>query len=361
MEDYLNHIKIMIFNPDFFSTKSPQWHKLDQKEFSKFIELCDYIPRSYILDIENVYYSGALEINSTNYKLQSTCGKSILLKKWPNNTDIEKVEKTQTLTKWLFLKKIPVAYPGSFVSKKKSLLFNGTIWSFNVFIDGDYFSGLNNELASAANITGKLAKTLMELPSDLSPDQGPIHLSKEDDLIMQKMLLERNNWVDYFGQKTTNLLNLQWDFIYDNWNNLNKMDVNMGPMVACHFDMHPHNLITQNGEIVAVLDFDSCMKMPLGVSLAFNILKQCRQFISTSHESINYKDVIDLYIENLSKEFLISDFLISDFLNLSKLEVMRRICLIFRLNMLKHNSKWNHALSVQIAHLYESDKLFKYE
>ena len=60
------------------------------------------------------------------------------------------------------------------------------------------YSGLNNELESAAKVTGKLASALIELPSYISPEKGPVHLSKDDDAIIHQMVLERANWNNIF-------------------------------------------------------------------------------------------------------------------------------------------------------------------
>ena len=349
----------MIFEPDIFSKKTPVWNRIKAKDANIFRDLCNHIPRLYVLDIAAVYYSGAFEINSNNYRIESTDGKCILLKKWPLGTKEKSVDKIQRLTNWLYDKNIPVPYSGSFLDSSFVLLFNGAIWSFNLFNKGDYFSGLSNELESVAKVTGKLANTLFDLPSDLAPEKGPLHLSENDDFIITKMASERANWADHFGEENTSLLNLHWDYICTTWNNLYKNDLTCGPIVPCHFDMHPHNLIAKDGEIVAVLDFDSCKKIPLGYSLAFNALKQCRQFLSLNKEKTSYKEVVDIYLRNLISEIPLEEVSSYDFLSLSKVEVMRRICLIFRINLMDNNSKWNHVLPIQIAHLYESDKLFK--
>jgi hypothetical protein len=76
----------MIFEPDIFSKKTPVWNRIAGKEINIFKALCKHIPRLYVLDIAAVYYSGAFEINSNNYRIESTDGKSILLKKWPLGT-----------------------------------------------------------------------------------------------------------------------------------------------------------------------------------------------------------------------------------------------------------------------------------
>ena len=349
----------MIFEPDIFSKKTPVWNRITGKEINIFKDLCKHIPKLYVLDIAAVYYSGAFEINSNNYRIESTDGKSILLKKWPLGTKEKSVDKIQRLTNWLSDKNIPVPFSGVFVDESFVLHFEEALWSFNLFNNGNYYTGSDNELESVAKITGKLAITLFDLPSELAPEKGPLHLSSNDDFIINKMAVERDNWSNYFGVENASLLNLHWDYIYSTWNNLYKNDLTCGPIVPCHFDMHPHNLIAKDGEIVAVLDFDSCKKIPLGYSLAFNALKQCRQFVSLNKEKTSYNEVVDIYLRNLISEIPLKEVSSYDFLSLSKVEVMRRICLIFRINLMDNNSKWNHVLPIQIAHLYESDKLFK--
>ena len=350
----------MIFEPDLFSNNVPVWNEINNKEIGFFNNLCKHIPKSYISELSTVYYSGAFEINSSNYKIECRDGKSILLKKWPSETKEIRIDKIQRLTNWLFDKNIPVPFSGFFIDDSFVLHDEGVLWSFNLFNNGNYFSGINNEIESVAKVTGKLARVLIDLPADLVPEKGPVHLSKNDDIIINKMVVERDNWSNYFGVENASLLNLHWSYIYSTWKNLYKNDLNCGPIVPCHFDMHPHNLIAKDGEIVAVLDFDSCKKIPLGYSLAFNTLKQCRQFLSLSKKNNNsYKEVIDVYLKNLINEISLEEVSSYDFLSLSKAEVMRRICLIFRINLLDNNSDWNHVLPIQIAHLYESDKLFK--
>ena len=74
----------MIFEPDIFSNQIPVWNRISESEVNLFKDLCKHIPKLYILEIAAVYYSGAFEINSNNYRIESTDGKSILLKKWPS-------------------------------------------------------------------------------------------------------------------------------------------------------------------------------------------------------------------------------------------------------------------------------------
>ena len=60
----------MIFEPDLFSNNVPVWNQINNKEINFFNNLCKHIPKSYISELSNVYYSGAFEINSSNYKIE---------------------------------------------------------------------------------------------------------------------------------------------------------------------------------------------------------------------------------------------------------------------------------------------------
>lgn len=347
----------MIFEPDIFSNKIPKWNRLN--DIRVFNIICENIPNNFISEISEIYCSGTFELNSSNFKIHSKNGNNIILKKWPVGTKKNKVDKIQTITNWLYKKKIPVPYSGSFKENKTVFEYNNFLWSFNSFVEGDYYSGEINELESVAKITGKLAQTLINLPSNLMPESGPAHLSEYDNFIINEISKKQKIWASYFGTKNADLLNAHWDYIYKTWEYLYKNKFYLGPFFACHFDMHPHNLIAKQGEIIAVLDLDSCKKMPIGISLAFNALKQCRQFISNNNLPQSFESIESIYLKNLSSEFSYEDISNYDFLNLSKIEVIRRICLIFKLNLIDNNSDWNHILPIQLSHLYECDKLFK--
>ena len=77
--------------------------------------------------------------------------------------------------------------------------------------------------------------------------------------------------------------------------------------------------------------------------------------VKKKKKSMPKNEQLAAYADEISLEEVSS----YDFLSLSKAEVMRRICLIFRINLLDNNSDWNHVLPIQIAHLFEADILFK--
>lgn len=349
----------MLFNPDLFSNYIPKWQRIERGNKNVLIDIVKQIPDKYISEVSEVFSPGTFELNSSNFKIKSTEGKSIVLKKWPKESDINKVEKTQKLINWLKEKNIPVAESGKFINNKHTFFYDNSVWSFNFFCYGNYFTGLNGEIISAAKATGELSKILLDIPLELIPEIGPEHLSSSDDEIFKETHKERNNWMKLFGTDTKNTLNSHWEYIYETWQDLRKNKISCGPIAACHFDMHPHNLIVQNEKIAAILDFDSCKRIPLGYSLAFNSLKQVRQFISLTNQNKPPKEIMGEYLNNLTSSISFPEVKEYDFLSLSKAEIMRRICFILKSNLRENNSNWNHVLPIQISHLFEADSMFK--
>ena len=348
----------MIFEPDIFSDSKPKWKLLKDDELSLFEELVKFIPNNYFSKLSLGYCSGAFEINSSNYKLEDSNKNIIILKKWPRNKTIIEVNKIQELINWLYSKNIPVPKSGIFIDNYFAFNFQNSIWSHNVFKDGDYYSGIDGEFENVAIVTAKLHQALKKIPLKISPKIGFKYFSKQDNLVFDKIRKSRNSLEKFLSKEHSFFLNYHWDYLFSCWESLKNDKVFSGDSIPCHFDMHPHNLITKNSEISEILDFDSVNIMPIGYSLAFNALKQCRQYISLDNEISNYKQVGDLYISNLFSEFKMKEIENYNFCKLSKTEVLRRICNIFSANLIHKNKSWNHILPVQIAHLYESDKLF---
>ena len=55
--------------------------------------------------------------------------------------------------------------------------------------------------------------------------RGVPHDWRDDDFIMDKMVLEGANWNNIFGKENSSLLNLHWDYVYRTWKNLYKNDL----------------------------------------------------------------------------------------------------------------------------------------
>jgi hypothetical protein len=139
---------------------------------------------------------------------------------------------------------------------------------------------------------------------------------------------------------------------------LREEKIDAGAVMPVHFDLHPHNLIFNNFEVSAILDFEACKLMPVGYALAFAGLKQCRQAVVSCGDLSLTHAIGKQYVEILYSHFRDWKILFEKFSDLALSEVIRRLCIIFRLNVLHGNKEWNKVLPVQLAHLHEAKALF---
>lgn len=346
-----------LFSPDIFSSTRAEWTRGSMNSFPGLNTLVNYLPAGFNSERPLIEYSGGLEINSSNFKL-SVKGESILLKRWSKSAEKNQVERVIGTMDWLANSGIPVPRPIKFSDGSYLLQHEDHYWSCYPFVDGEYFSGRGNQITSVALITAKLTYALSKLPPELIPDKGPVHLTDEDDHTLTEIEGLHSKWEVFFGTEYTKLLEESWVVLTDNWQRIRKMRVNAGPEMAVHFDLHPHNMIFNDSQATAILDFESCKMMPVGYALAFAGLKQCRQTIAFQGDPSLALKTGRNYMNILSSELEISKPLINNFCDLALAEIIRRICIIFRLNI-SGNKEWNRVLPIQLAHIYEAKALFE--
>lgn len=343
---------ITSFNPDIFSDPVPKW---TMGSLKKFESLVNYLPEGYGKNVV-VEYAGGLEINSNNFKFTEN-NRSVIVKRWSKATEQKQLEQILNTMKWLADAGLKVPIPLKFIDGSFILNHDGSNWSCYPYFIGNYFSGKESEIINSALVTAELANTLANLPAELIPDTGPQHLTDGDNETLIDTDQNRNSWKSFFGTEYSELLENSWNDIIDTWSRLKNQRINAGPSIAAHFDLHPHNLIFEESKISAILDFESCKVMPVGYAIAFAGLKQCRQAVSISGNSILANKIGQNYIQGIKTKLQMDDSWIENFSDLALAEIMRRICIILRLN-LEGNKDWNKVLPVQIAHLYEAKMLF---
>ena len=350
-------MSIILFKPDIFSNSQPLWRKasLDLLPDLKLL-ISSHLPDEFKSNINTIEYSGGLEINSSNFRVTSN-GKTVLVKRWSKMIKESNLEKIVGIMNWLDILKMKVPKPIVLKSGNSYIKIGEYYWSCFPFIFGDYFSGKGDEINDAALITGRLTQVLTELPLELNPDMGPIHLTEDDTEILNEIDTLKNHWDDLFGIDHANLLRTTWEDLMNNWNKIIKEKKYAGQINPVHFDLHPHNLIFRDTKLEAILDFESCKMMPVGYAISFAALKQCRQSVVEKNNINLAKEIGKSYLKIISSEYKLSENFIHDFYDLSLTEIIRRICLIFRLN-LNGNRDWNKVLPIQIAHMYEANALF---
>lgn len=347
---------ISTFEPDVFSNSVPIWTLVEPSTGKNIINLLDAAGLISKKNIKSIESSGAFEINSSNIKITTFEGSQILIKRWSRSSETKEIQNTLDLMQWLTDKNLPLLPAIKLSNKHTIIYFNNYNWSFFPFGSGNYFSGIGKELEITALATGKLIKILKDLPLEIYPSKGPSHLTDMDNAILIEMDENRKKWQNIFGNDYAKLLKSEWNELKEYWDLLRANDFHSGPIQPMHFDLHPHNLLVENNQISAILDFESCKLMPIGFGLAFNALKQCRQSatLSNAHPS----EIGKRYLNILCNEFPEFSTLIDNFEKLASSEVLRRLCIIFRLNLKEGKNTWNHVLPIQLGHLKEAKILF---
>jgi len=345
------------FQPDFFSCAEPVWHPLNAELVRTLDELQENLPKALLPILESPLQSAAFGINSSNFKL-FTSGGMLLLKRWPSHTDVTAVSKTLSLMSWLASNDIPAPTPLRFQHGDLLLKTNSGNWSVFPFFDADYFSGTDNQLQVAAKISGRLMSTLSRLPPSLMPEIGPNHLTEADSQILHRVEAARGQWRHIFGEGNAIVLEDYWDEVVAEWSRLTSNPPIAGPLQASHYDLHPHNLLFDGNNVAAVLDFEACKVMPVGYALGFAALKQCRQAIAAKAGGNDIRSVGSRYIGHLVDSNTNALNLADAISDLAICEVLRRINIIFRLNIESGNKAWNHVLPIQLGHISEAKLLF---
>lgn len=340
------------FSPDIFSDPIPKWTTGSIKSLGS---LTRYLPEDFGKKTL-VEYAGGLEINSNNFKLTDN-NKSVIVKRWSKASEQKQLERILNTMEWLESAGMKVPRPIKFTDGSLLLNQGGLNWSCFPYFSGNYFSGKDSEINNAALMTARLASTLSNLPAELMPEAGPKHLTDGDNETLIDTDQNRNRWKSFFGTEYSELLKNSWNDIIDTWSRLKNQRINAGPSMAAHFDLHPHNLIFEESKISAILDFEACKVMPVGYAIAFAGLKQCRQAVSISGNSNSANKIGQNYIKDIKAKLQMDTSWTENFSDLALAEIMRRICIILRLN-LQGNKDWNRVLPVQIAHLYEAKILF---
>lgn len=343
------------FRPDIFSVRGPGWVVADHalaKEVEAVLESTGDESLRLLAPPEQ---SRGLEINSNNLRIETARGR-LLLKRWSAAADPDATRRTLGMMEWLRSAGMPVPQPVRLANGDFMLEHAARRWSVFGFVEGRWFSGAAGELESSAEITGKLTAALAKLPVSLQPGPGPAHLLDADDAVFSGMDAARGRWGEMLGAEHAAMLGACWSQLMADWRRLRDDPPAAGPRQAVHFDLHPHNMLVDDGRVVAVLDFEACQVIPVGYALAFAGLKQGRQAVAAAND-MAASDVGSLFLRRVRAAFPpMAD--VTRVADLALAETLRRLAIIIRLNLHEGVATWNRVLPVQLAHLGESRLLF---
>ena len=347
-----------LFEPDIFSQSTPKWSKAPGSLLNELFPVIEQIAPSTKISNLKIEYSGAIELNSSNYRV-STSEKKFVLKKWPKEQDVKNIQSIEKVTYYLKESKIPVADIIPFKEGETIMKGKSNFWTCSNFISGEFYSGRKDQLKQVSILTAKTATTLNNLPDRIYPLKEIKYEMEELYMVFKKFSEIRNQWEFFFGSKTDSLLDTHWDNLLQQCKAFKRSKIQGGPVSLSHYDMHPHNLLFQENSPSCLLDLESIVKIPIGFSLAYSALKQCRQFIAFNQKTQSPSHAGKIYLDILKSHLRIknSDSWIKNFSELAQIETMRRMAIIFRLN-LQGNKNWNKVLPLLLNNFHEAEELF---
>ena len=341
------------FRSDIFSKFQINWNNRIDKET---ISNINFIVKTYISSSDyNIKKNKGLELNSNNFKINFRPQK-FLLKKWSNDMEASKIKNVLNLMIWLNAKKLPVQMPQLFKNGKYLIKYKKNFWSFFNYVEGNHFKGNVEEFKNTVKHVGKLTNILQNYPMEKF-NKAPNYFSTSDYKILKLMNKKNFKFKKKFGKYSKNIRIYLPEIIklfekYKNFNSgKNKKKVG-------HIDLHPHNIITKNNRVKALLDIDSCKVIKDGYAIAYNALKICKQTAIYNKKKVDKKKIGTKFISILRKEYKINRHIRNNFYYFAISEVLRRLVYMFKLTIKNNDKKWNRIIPIQLGHLDECREFF---
>ncbi|MBI4138610.1 phosphotransferase [Candidatus Uhrbacteria bacterium] len=277
-----------LFQPNNHSTWKISYRPVSPEEFSR---LSDVFLRLYpdlaerILTIEQV---SEIEINSNNFKLRVTKAGSeadYLLRRYPETRNIDAVREAHEAMEFLRANGLNVPEIVLAASGEVLVADDGVQYSVFRFIEADHYRGTLEELQSAAREFGKLDTLLTRLPNlDRLRE-----LTEFPERVLELRMFSLEVWEKIFFAAAvqaeehpeddfhTKFLSFK-EFILDAVHRTTPGSHEV-PVQMIHFDLHPHNLLTDGVSLVAILDFDSLRYLERMRGVAFAMHRLVRQHV----------------------------------------------------------------------------------
>ena len=343
------------FKPDLFSISKVIWtNKINDKN----LQLVKKIVKKNILNESfSVRQIKGFELNSNNFKI-SFKSRTFILKKWGKNKKISEINKIIKLINWLKSKKIPIQSPQKFKNNKFILKNKSELWSYFDYMPGNHFTGEIQELKNTVKIIGKLAYELDKYPKK-NIKKLENYFSKQDLFTLKTMFIKYNNLIKFFGKKHTRIIKYYLPEISSLFKKLSKSKLSkIKKKNVAHIDLHPHNLITREKKLVAILDIDSCKIVNTDHAIAYACLKLCKQTFIFNKSKLSKQKIIDIFKSSIKKKYKLSKVVEKNLYYFAVSEVLRRLLYMFRLTLFKNNKKWNDVIPLQLGHLDECREFF---
>jgi Ser/Thr protein kinase RdoA (MazF antagonist) len=359
-----------LFQPDRFSNSEPEYVPVSKAVFGDLYQSIEQYFTS-LIGLPNVIQSvGAIELNSRNFKITTDKG-SYLLKLVPTTKVRSEALAIAKLQIWSRGQGFPVEPP--IYSQKDSIFMlprfesdwldgphRGSLFRF---IEGSYFSGDAKSIVPVADLIGRFFKSLKASPFAEADFSRRYYLTQDDHRVFSHVVKNQDVSTTWFSAQISELLKEYWATIEPLWSVLSekKQRVFESPQQLVHMDLHPHNLLFTGTSPVAIIDFDSIAVAPLGIAYAFAAYKLLRQCVVKEKlcEKNEIKDLAARFNNAFVDAFPESESQVNNVAIFAKAEILRRLIIVFRLNLDHRDATWNSVVPMHIAALKEIEILFE--
>lgn len=345
-----------LFTPDFFSISKPHWNRCSQKSVKVIDNLVRLELPMYWKRNNSYFQTGSHEINSSNYKIEiGGTGDAFVLKKWPEKTDVQKILDHNHILDFFNAEGIPSPKKMRFRDTTDYCEFKGNIWTLQEFKKGDFFNG---DITLFNQLINRVLELQEKLKENFSLENNKVVSIDFEYRVLQEFMDGARRFEQFFQSEDLELLKDNFMCISKAFQHVREIPLDLNQRSICHLDLHPHNILIDKQDVNSFLDFDSVNNVNSAVAMAYFSLKTCKQ-ACVKNEDLEPVEVGNMFLDLLlskAEEFKKYADLFSV---LANAEVLRRIDILLRLNVYENNKEWNKVLPVLLAHLIESEILFR--
>lgn len=350
-----------LFLPDIFSRNVPEFKSCSDDTTAEVIEVLKHIYKLDVPSGSTIEKLVGLEINSKNYRI-TLPSRQLALKQTNRINENATVANQLALSQLLLERGINFprllrSHEGDYVS-----VHNNSSWILGDFVSGKYYSGQNDESAGLGVLLGSMQGILDNLDVKDLPVSNIVSNWQETRSVFAEFYKMESDWPHIFPAQDYLLLNDNYEALRKSIDVVEdfKATVIDRPVVT-HIDLHPHNILVNNSGKLIVLDVDSLQVSYRLQSIAFAFYKLMRQHVISNKIGLSVENIgnaVQGFAMHYSKGCKLDK---SDFGNLQSaamVEVVRRIGIIIRLNMVHRNTEWNRVLIMHMSALAEIPYLF---
>lgn len=347
-----------MFKPDIFSDGEVSFFRSGLDVECQVKALLEREYPSCAANVEDVCQSGAIEINSNNYKFNSN-GKTYILKKL---SFLESAYQGRTQQAELVNRLVSegIDIPEIFRSRKNLLLteYEGKYWCLMPYREGRYYTGDNNEFEDTSCSIVLLFQKLKCINVTEYPAIARIEFFDEDfRKLAQSCLNNEAALINEFSDEIRERLSSLSKGISDTVDDLLIYHEGFDRRGVAHIDLHPHNLLIDSGKLESYLDFDSLLNTDSNTAFLFSVFKLARQ-AAVVKGLAEVKNSLKKVIEYAYELGVLNNISKNNIITLSKFEVIRRLVLILDLSINQGINDWNHVLPIQLESLNEIEELY---